>query len=56
MTAPQAPQTPEGEALRDDEKYAYVAAWEFKGVGKQPKLHKEKLVFETVTPSQRSYK
>ena len=49
-------QTPEGEALRDDEKYAYVAAWEFKGVGKKPQLHKEKLVFETVTPSQRSYK
>ena len=49
-------QTPEGEALRDDEKYAYVAAWEFKGVGMKPKLHKEKLVFETVTPSQRSYK
>ena len=49
-------QTPEGEALRDDEKYAYVAAWEFKGVGMKPQLHKEKLVFETVTPSQRSYK
>jgi succinate dehydrogenase / fumarate reductase, flavoprotein subunit len=49
-------QTPEGEALRDDEHYAYVAAWEFTGVGKAPVLHKEPLTFEYVKPSQRSYK
>jgi succinate dehydrogenase / fumarate reductase flavoprotein subunit len=49
-------QTPEGEALRDDEHYSYVAAWEFTGVGRQPELHKEPLVFEEVHPSQRSYK
>src|SRR6187200_3032590 len=41
-------QTPEGEALRDDDQYSYVAAWEFKGVGNQPQLHKEPLVFEEV--------
>jgi succinate dehydrogenase / fumarate reductase flavoprotein subunit len=49
-------QTPEGEALRDDEHYTYVAAWEFSGVGQQPELHKEPLVFDEVHPSQRSYK
>jgi succinate dehydrogenase / fumarate reductase flavoprotein subunit len=49
-------QTPEGEAKRDDENFAYVAAWEFKGVGKEPELHKEPLTFETVQLSQRSYK
>jgi succinate dehydrogenase / fumarate reductase, flavoprotein subunit len=49
-------QTPDGEALRDDEHYSYVAAWEFTGVGKQPVLHKEPLVFEEVHPTQRSYK
>jgi succinate dehydrogenase / fumarate reductase flavoprotein subunit len=49
-------QTPDGEALRDDEHYSYVAAWEFTGVGKEPVLHKEPLVFEEVHPSQRSYK
>jgi succinate dehydrogenase / fumarate reductase flavoprotein subunit len=49
-------QTEEGEAKRNDEKYAYVAAWEFKGVGAEPVLHKEPLVFEHVKPSQRSYK
>jgi succinate dehydrogenase / fumarate reductase flavoprotein subunit len=49
-------QTPDGEALRDDEKFSYVAAWEFQGVGKPPELHKEGLVFEYVKPSQRSYK
>jgi hypothetical protein len=45
-----------GEALRDDEHYTYVAAWEFTGVGKKPELHKEHLAFEYVKPSQRSYK
>src|SRR5205807_8827016 len=49
-------QTPEGEALRDDSKYAYVAAWEYVGVGRPPVLHKEPLVFEEVHPTQRSYK
>jgi succinate dehydrogenase / fumarate reductase flavoprotein subunit len=49
-------QTPDGEALRDDERYSYVAAWEFKGVGREPALHKEPLVFEEVHPTQRSYK
>jgi succinate dehydrogenase / fumarate reductase flavoprotein subunit len=49
-------QTPDGEALRDDDHYTYVAAWEFTGVGRQPELHKEPLVFEEVHPTQRSYK
>jgi succinate dehydrogenase / fumarate reductase flavoprotein subunit len=49
-------QTAEGEALRDDEHYTYVAAWEFTGVGRPPELHKEPLIFEEVHPSQRSYK
>jgi succinate dehydrogenase / fumarate reductase flavoprotein subunit len=49
-------QTEEGEALRDDEHFAYVAAWEFKGVDNDPELHKEQLNFEYVHPSTRSYK
>ncbi|HTM31528.1 MAG TPA: fumarate reductase/succinate dehydrogenase flavoprotein subunit [Vicinamibacterales bacterium] len=49
-------QTPDGEALRRDEEFSYVAAWEFQGVGHRPALHKEPLVFEEVHPSQRSYK
>ncbi|MEQ1869389.1 MAG: fumarate reductase/succinate dehydrogenase flavoprotein subunit [Vicinamibacterales bacterium] len=49
-------QTPDGEALRDDEKFSYVAAWEFTGVGKRPELHKEALEFDEVHPTQRSYK
>jgi succinate dehydrogenase / fumarate reductase flavoprotein subunit len=49
-------QTPDGEALRDDARFSYVAAWEFQGVGKQAALHKEPLVFEYVKPTQRSYK
>jgi succinate dehydrogenase / fumarate reductase flavoprotein subunit len=49
-------QTPDGEALRDDEKFAYAAAWEFTGVGKEPVLHKEPLVFENVHLATRSYK
>ena len=48
-------QTEEGEALRDDENFSYVSAWEFKELGKWD-LHKEPLVFENVTPTQRSYK
>ena len=49
-------QTPDGEALRDDEHYAYVAAWEHTGDGSPPALHKEPLAFEYVELSQRSYK
>ena len=49
-------QTAEGEAARDDENFAYAAAWEFKGVGSPPVLHKEPLTFEYVHPAQRSYK
>jgi succinate dehydrogenase / fumarate reductase flavoprotein subunit len=49
-------QTPEGEALRDDDRYSYVAAWEFRGIGQSPALHKEPLKFEYVPPTQRSYK
>jgi succinate dehydrogenase / fumarate reductase, flavoprotein subunit len=49
-------QTPDGEALRDDAKFSYVAAWEFQGVGKEAVLHKEPLTFEYVKPTQRSYK
>ena len=49
-------QTDEGEALRDDENFSFVSAWEFKGLGKQWEMHKEPLEFENVTPTQRSYK
>ena len=49
-------QTPDGEALRDDEKFAYVAAWEYGGESEGPTLHREPLVFENVKLSQRSYK
>ena len=49
-------QTPDGEALRDDKRYSYVAAWEFQGLDHPPALHKEPLKFEYVHPAQRSYK
>jgi succinate dehydrogenase / fumarate reductase, flavoprotein subunit len=49
-------QTPDGEALRDDEKFAYVAAWEYAGEGKPHILHKEDLKFEEVEMKVRSYK
>lgn len=55
-------QTPEGEALRHDDKFMYVSAWEFKnarlpdGQGSDWELHKEDLIYEEVKPSQRSYK
>ena len=49
-------QTTEGEALRDDERFNYVAAWEWQGVNQPQTLHKEPLNFEYVHPSQRSYK
>jgi succinate dehydrogenase / fumarate reductase flavoprotein subunit len=48
-------QTPDGEALRKDEEFSYVAAWEFAGVGAPPTLHQEALEWENVHPSQRSY-
>jgi succinate dehydrogenase / fumarate reductase flavoprotein subunit len=49
-------QTPDGEALRDDANFAYVAAWEYAGEGKDPVLNKEPLVYENIKLSQRSYK
>jgi succinate dehydrogenase / fumarate reductase flavoprotein subunit len=49
-------QTGEGEALRDDDTFCYVAAWEFQGLESEPMLHKEALTFEEVPLSQRSYK
>jgi succinate dehydrogenase / fumarate reductase flavoprotein subunit len=49
-------QTPEGEALRDDENYAYVAAWEYTPDGTPPVLHREDLEYEYVHLAQRSYK
>ena len=49
-------ETPDGEALRDDEHFAYVAAWEYAGPQSSPVLHKESLEFENVALSQRSYK
>ena len=49
-------QTPEGEALRDDENFAFVSAWEYKGENAEPVLHKEELKFEAVELKTRSYK
>ena len=49
-------QTPDGEARRDDSRFAYVAAWEYTGAGTPPALHKERLEFEYVHLAQRSYK
>ena len=49
-------QTEEGEALRNDDEFAYVSAWEFTGVGEKPDLHREPLGFEAVELAQRSYK
>ena len=49
-------QTEENEAKRDDVNFSYAAVWEYKGQGTTPALHKEPLIFENVTPSQRSYK
>lgn len=49
-------QTPDSEAQRDDEHYAYVAAWGYRGPDEVPELTKEPLEFHTVHPSQRSYK
>jgi succinate dehydrogenase / fumarate reductase flavoprotein subunit len=49
-------QTEEGEALRDDENYKYVAAWQFNGVDAEPTLHKEELDYKVIKIAQRSYK
>ena len=49
-------QTPDGEAMRDDEHYAFVAAYEYQGVDNEPLLHKEELKFENVELKQRNYK
>jgi succinate dehydrogenase / fumarate reductase flavoprotein subunit len=49
-------QMPDGEARRDDKNFCYVAAWEFKGSGKEPEMHTEPLDFENVEPAVRSYK
>lgn len=49
-------QTPDGEALRNDQDFCFVAAWEWKGRDQQPVLHKEELLFECVELSVRSYK
>ncbi len=46
----------DGEAKRDDENFCYAAAWEFKGAGKEPELHKEPLKFDNVHLAVRSYK
>jgi len=47
---------PDGEAKRNDDEYAYVSAWEFKGLSARPELHREPLSFEEVPLAQRSYK
>jgi len=49
-------QTPEGEALRNDEDFSHVAAWGWEGEGVEPSLTKEELEFESVELAQRSYK
>lgn len=49
-------QTEDGEALRNDEKFSFVSAWEYKGPGQKPELHKETLNYEFVEVKQRSYK
>ena len=49
-------QTEDGEALRHDDQFAYVAAWEFAGDGEPPVLHKEDLVYTAIEMKQRSYK
>jgi succinate dehydrogenase / fumarate reductase flavoprotein subunit len=49
-------QTPEGEAKRNDDRFLYVAAWEFTGDRNEPRLHKEPLTYEEVKLATRSYK
>ncbi len=48
-------QTTDGEALRDDDDFAYVAAWEFTGADEPPVLHKENLTYDFIELKQRSY-
>ena len=48
--------TPDGEAMRKDDEFAYAAAWEYKGENQEEELHKETLIFENVKLTQRSYK
>ena len=49
-------QSPEGEALRDDENFTYVSAWEYKGEPSKAKLHQEQLNYENIELKTRSYK
>jgi succinate dehydrogenase / fumarate reductase flavoprotein subunit len=49
-------QTTDGEAKRDDDNFSFVAAWEYRGMGRVPELHQEPLEFENVELTQRSYK
>jgi succinate dehydrogenase / fumarate reductase flavoprotein subunit len=49
-------QTPEGEARRDDAKFAHIAAWEYRGEGAAPQRHVEALQFTALAPSQRNYR
>jgi len=49
-------QTDDGEAKRNDEKFAYAAAWEYKGEDADPELHKDELTFKEVKIVQRNYK
>ena len=49
-------QYPDGEAMRNDEDYGHVSAWEWKGKNQEPELHKEKLEYEAVKMVTRSYK
>ncbi|HXL00852.1 MAG: fumarate reductase/succinate dehydrogenase flavoprotein subunit [Dysgonamonadaceae bacterium] len=49
-------QTPDGEALRNDEEFSFVSCWEYQGEDKEPILHKEPLNYQFVVPQQRNYK
>jgi succinate dehydrogenase / fumarate reductase flavoprotein subunit len=49
-------QTPDGEAQRNDDKFCYVSAWEYKGENQKPVEHKEELSYENIKLAQRSYK
>ncbi|MDP2721930.1 MAG: fumarate reductase/succinate dehydrogenase flavoprotein subunit [Bacteroidales bacterium] len=49
-------QTPEGEAMRNDNEFMYAAAWEYKGDDQKPELHKEPLIYENIEVKQRNYK
>ena len=49
-------QTPEGEALRQDDKFSFVSCWQYEGEGKEPKMYKEPLDYEFVVRQTRNYK